>query len=84
MRWCSLIIDWKPIKSFIDTQLKGPYRVWHHTHRFLPYLNGTLIEDEVYYALPNIPFIHTLLGWYIEQDVTKIFQFRKKQIEKIF
>jgi len=84
VRWCSLIIDWKPIKSFIDTQLKGPYRVWHHTHRFSPYLDGTLIEDEVYYALPNIPFIHTLLGWYIAQDVTKIFQFRKKEIEKFF
>lgn len=84
IRWCTLILDWNPIDSFVDTQLKGPYRVWHHTHRFVSYKGGTLVEDEVYYALPNIPFITILLGWYVRQDVEKIFQYRKKEIESIF
>lgn len=84
IRWCTLILQWNPIDSFVDTQLKGPYRVWHHTHRFIPYKGGTLVEDEVYYALPNIPFVNTLLGWYVRQDVEKIFQYRKNEIEAIF
>ena len=84
IRWCSLITDWKPITSFVDTQLNGPYQVWHHTHRFIPYLTGVFIEDDVHYALPNIPFINIFLGWYIRQDVSKIFQFRRKEITRFF
>lgn len=84
IRWCSLITNWNPVKSFVDTQLKGPYRVWHHTHRFSAYLSGTLIEDEVYYALPNLPFINTLFGWSVRRDINNIFEFRKKEIDTIF
>lgn len=84
IRWCSLITNWNPMKSFVDTQLTGPYRVWHHTHRFSDYLSGTLIEDEIYYALPNIPFINILFVWYVSDDINKISQFRKKEIPTIF
>ena len=80
IRWTSLITDWNPISSFVDTQLKGPYRVWHHTHRFIPFNNGTLTEDEVYYAPPNIPLSNCIANFFIKRDVSKIFEHRKTSI----
>ena len=34
MGWKTRILGWIPYKSFVDTQLKGPYSLWHHTHTF--------------------------------------------------
>lgn len=84
IRWVTLILDWNPIHSFVDTQLKGPYKVWHHTHRFVPYQGGTMIEDEVFYALPQIPVGTQLVQSFVDKDVRGIFEFRKKKITELF
>ena len=34
MKWTSRIEEWFPPTRFVDVQLKGPYRRWHHTHTF--------------------------------------------------
>lgn len=52
MRWKSLISEYKPPFRFIDEQVKGPYTLWHHTHTFTEVHGGTLIGDEVRYAMP--------------------------------
>lgn len=52
MKWRTLITKWNPPYSFEDTQLKGPYAKWVHTHRFVEHHGGTTIEDHIVYALP--------------------------------
>lgn len=32
LRWQSKITHWDPPHSFVDEQLRGPYRLWIHTH----------------------------------------------------
>ena len=27
-----LIQEWEPPSRFVDVQVRGPYRLWHHTH----------------------------------------------------
>ena len=34
VKWQSKILNWNPPNNFVDTQTKGPYKKWHHTHKF--------------------------------------------------
>ena len=55
VRWLTRIEAWEPGRRFVDVQIKGPYRLWHHTHTFEPADGGTLVRDRVRYALPLGP-----------------------------
>ena len=52
VRWLTRIEEWHPGRSFVDAQIRGPYRLWHHTHTFEQAAGGTLVRDRVRYALP--------------------------------
>lgn len=82
--WRSQILDWQTDQKFVDVQLKGPYSIWHHTHRFFAYAGGTWIEDEIYYQPPQIPLMSVLIVPFVKRDVENIFAYRQKTIEKIF
>jgi ligand-binding SRPBCC domain-containing protein len=52
VRWDTLIQEWEPPHRFVDVQVRGPYRLWHHTHELLAALGGgTLMRDTVRYAI---------------------------------
>ena len=36
LRWLTRIDEWTPGVRFVDSQLAGPYGLWHHTHEFEP------------------------------------------------
>lgn len=52
MRWRTEIERWRPGESFVDLQVKGPYRTWWHEHRFIGQGERTRMEDRVYYSPP--------------------------------
>src|SRR3954469_16551040 len=33
VRWDTLIKEGDPPHRFVDVQVRGPYRLWHHTHQ---------------------------------------------------
>ncbi len=41
LRWISRIDEWVEQRSFVDRQVRGPYRIWHHRHEFAPSPAGT-------------------------------------------
>jgi ligand-binding SRPBCC domain-containing protein len=83
-KWRTLIESWKPGEMFVDTQLRGPYRKWHHTHHFEKMGEGVLIEDRVLFRLPLGWLGRTVAGPWVKSDVEQIFDFRKNAIRDIF
>ena len=47
IRWTAVIEDWRPGHEFVDRQIRGPYRLWHHRHEFIPHPDGTIVVDHV-------------------------------------
>lgn len=84
VKWQSKILNWSPPNNFVDTQTKGPYKKWHHTHKFEPLGSGTLILDHVVYKLPFGVIGNLFAGWKVNSDVKKIFSYRNKIISKYF
>ena len=85
VRWQTVIETWNPPHEFSDRQARGPYALWHHTHRFRAIGDAqTWMEDEVRYALPLGPlgqFAHWLM---VRRDVEAIFDYRAKCMQTFF
>jgi uncharacterized protein (TIGR01777 family) len=80
IRWRTRIDAWDPPKAFIDTQLRGPYRSWSHSHEFEPLDGGTLVRDVVRYELPFGALGELLAGRLVERDVALIFAYRRTRL----
>lgn len=83
VRWQTLIESWNPTYQFVDTQLKGPYKLWHHTHSFTEQKGGTLMRDTVRYILPFGRLGEWIAGPMTHRDVKRIFEYRKEVIQKL-
>jgi ligand-binding SRPBCC domain-containing protein len=81
LRWQTEITEWNPPHHFVDQQLRGPYKLWHHTHRFFDQDGGTRCVDEVRYLPPGGALINHL---FVKRDVQKIFAYRQQQLQKHF
>ena len=79
-RWRTQIAVWDPPRRFVDVQLDGPYRLWHHTHEFEPEGEGTRMTDVVRYALPLGPLGEIAHAVLVRRDVEAIFDHRAEAI----
>lgn len=80
VEWLTRIDQWEPNRSFVDSQLVGPYRLWHHTHTFEERDGGTLMRDTVRYAMPVWPFGELAMPL-VRRDLKSIFDFRRDNVE---
>ena len=81
IRWQTEIAEWQPPHRFVDTQLRGPYTLWHHTHIFEESKGGTLCLDHVRYR----PRGGTLVHWlFVRRDVERIFNYRQQRLKQLF
>lgn len=79
LRWQAHISHWQSPVGFVDEQLRGPYRLWSHTHRFHESGEETVIEDIVHYRLPFGTFgeiFHPL----VRLQLKRIFRFRQAAV----
>jgi ligand-binding SRPBCC domain-containing protein len=84
--WLTRIEEWDtdPTRPrFVDAQLSGPYKLWHHTHEFEPDgAGGTLMRDTVRYALPFGPLGEIARRAFVARDLEAIFDFRAECVAR--
>lgn len=84
MKWQTRILKVEYQNSFVDFQVRGPYKYWNHLHEFECNENGVLMKDTVDYELPfgfigNV--VHSLL---VKRKLIDIFDYRKKVLDRMF
>ena len=81
--WRTEITAWSPPHTFTDTQLRGPYRVWVHTHRFTPTPAGTEIYDHVRYCVPGGPAAPLAERLLVRRWLAAIFDYRASRLAEL-
>jgi len=84
MVWITEITHIEDHKLFIDEQRIGPYKMWHHEHRFDQIDDGIIMTDTITYVPPFglLGMVANIL--FIKKRIKKIFDHRQYIIEKIF
>ncbi len=80
IRWQSEITEWNPPHFFADEQRRGPYRCWIHKHTFVETDEGTLVGDEIEYAVPGGQLINKL---FVRPDIENIFEYRSEKLKEL-
>ncbi len=85
--WRTEIVAWEPPYRFVDQQLAGPYRRWHHTHTFVEAAGpdgrpGTQMDDVVRWELPLAPFGEIAYPL-VRAQLARIFGYRQRRIREI-
>ncbi|MHC5209803.1 MAG: SRPBCC family protein [Planctomycetota bacterium] len=85
MRWRSRITCWCPPHKFVDEQVRGPYRKWHHLHTFDTLPDGaTMVVDYVEYAVPGGSLFERLVErLFVRPDLERIFAWRRRRIAEL-
>lgn len=82
--WVTEIKQVDYLNFFIDSQLFGPYKLWHHEHFIYDTEGGVMMEDLVHYKLPFGflgKIIHSSL---VKPRLDKIFETRRKKMIELF
>lgn len=82
--WVTEITHIEKFVYFIDEQRVGPYRFWHHEHRFIPHSGGVQMIDTVHYKMPFGIFGRALHALKVKRDVAAIFAYRHKKVAELF
>ncbi len=84
MKWKTEITGWEPPFLFEDTQIKGPYKIWIHEHKFESRGEDTLMTDTVKYLSYGGIFEFIPQNLIVKNKVEKIFNYREKVLSDIF
>lgn len=83
VRWQTRIEIWEPPLRFVDTQARGPFRLWEHTHLFEPDGDGAVtIRDRVRYEIPFGPLGNAAERLFVRRDLRRIFDFRAEAVRQ--
>ena len=84
MKWRSLITRYSPPREFVDEQLIGPYKTWHHRHTFEETPDGVVVGDHLEYSLPFGPLGAIAQAVMVKRQLEAVFRYRQSELAKIF
>ena len=84
IQWIAIHTEYDPPHLFADRQESGPFAYWYYRHRFLDDgQGGTLLTDEVEYALPLGVIGRWLGGWLVRRKLEAMFAFRHEKTRSL-
>ncbi len=81
VHWRTRLSVFEPPHRFVDEQIKGPYSLWRHEHRFHEERGGTRCLDRVEFQSPLGIILHPM---FVDRDVRRIFEYRARALRTIF
>jgi ligand-binding SRPBCC domain-containing protein len=84
VNWATEITQVKDFKYFIDNQIKGPYKIWHHEHHFKETADGVEMKDILFYELPYGLLGRLVHKLFVKKKVDEIFNYRSEKIKELF
>ena len=84
MTWTATIAGFRPGRGFVDVQIRGPYRSWEHHHTFEAVDGGTIVRDEIEYALPFGRLGDLVNRLVVRAELRRLFGYRREAIRTIF
>jgi ligand-binding SRPBCC domain-containing protein len=84
VRWQTRIVSFVRDVEFVDVQLRGPYRRWHHRHTFTDVPGGTRMDDVVDYEMPLGVLGSIARSLFVERSLAEIFDYREEVISELF
>lgn len=82
--WVTEITAVDPMKSFIDEQRFGPYKMWHHRHVFVDLDGDVLMHDKIDFKLPFGFLGRIAFPLLVKPKLKKIFEYRYQKLESLF
>lgn len=83
-RWLTAIDEWSPEESFVDTQIRGPYWLWRHTHTFEEIdSRRALMRDRAEYRLLYGAMGRISHALFIRRTLDRIFDYRAEMIARL-
>ncbi len=82
--WVSEIKVLKVGESFVDDQISGPFKFWHHRHSFEETDCGTVVEDLIHYSVGFGIFGEIARALVVKNQLAKMFEHRHAVLEEKF
>ena len=84
LRWVAEHTEYDPPGLFADRQLSGPFASWYHRHWMIDDgRGGTLLRDEVEFALPLGTIGRWIGSGYVERKLRRLFDYRHDVTRRI-
>ena len=80
--WLSEIQSIREGRSFIDVQLVGPFRLWHHYHEVTQQQQGVAIRDVVTYVMPFGPLGSLAHHLFVREELETVFNYRDQALKR--
>ncbi len=84
LTWVTEITDLCEREYFVDEQRFGPYRMWHHVHRFAAIDGGVWMEDTVDYVMPFWPLGDWVHSLFVARQLNDVFAYRRAILAERF
>jgi len=84
LNWTTEITHVDHTKYFVDEQRFGPYKFWHHQHKFYEIPGGIEMIDILHYKV-GFGFLGNIINsLVVKKQLDYIFGYRYKKLEEIF